>query len=288
VFSSDQYQLLDFGDGRKLERFGSQIVDRPAPAAEETARSNAPLWRTATLRFEKHPGGRGDWKPRRPKTEKWQIRRDALHMDLQTNETGQVGVFPEHAGAWNWLTAQIAGKTATDGQPLRVLNLFAYTGGATLVAALAGAKVTHVDSAKSVVARARNNAARCAEPVDARWIVDDVRKFVRREIKRGNQYHGVIIDPPTYGHGVKGEVWKVSQDLMPLLELCGEVTAEDRRFVLLTCHSPGFGAAELQACLSDAIFGSCACGAAARPLSLTAEDGRKLRCGFATQWPAPR
>jgi 23S rRNA (cytosine1962-C5)-methyltransferase len=167
-----------------------------------------------------------------------------------------------------------------------VLNLFAYTGGSTLAAAAAGASVTHVDAAKNIVAWARRN-AELSGLADApiRWIAEDATTFVRREVRRGNRYDGLILDPPSYGHGPKGEVWKVERHLAPLLTSCRDLLSDRRAFLLLTCHSPGFGPAELEALLADTIFGSCQGGVVARELSITAADARKFVCGAVARWP---
>ncbi|MCA9214149.1 MAG: class I SAM-dependent methyltransferase, partial [Planctomycetales bacterium] len=170
---------------------------------------------------------------------------------------------------------------------LKVLNLFAYTGGSTLAAAAAGAEVTHVDSSKSVVTWARRNAELsnlCDAPI--RWIVDDCTKFVQRELRRENFYDAVILDPPSYGHGAKGGPWKLSHDLMPLLDACASLTSRSRAFLLLTCHSPGFGPAELSACLEDTFFGHCQTGAQAKRLFIRCDDGRKLDAGAVARWPS--
>jgi 23S rRNA (cytosine1962-C5)-methyltransferase len=167
-----------------------------------------------------------------------------------------------------------------------VLNLFAHTGGSTLAAAAAGAEVVHVDAARSVVERARENAALSGlsdRPI--RWITEDAAKFCRRELKRGNQYDAVILDPPSYGHGPKGEVWTVADGLPPLLEMCGQLTSTNRAFVLVTCHTPGIGPAELAAYLSDGLFGHCSQPPAAGQLALETSDGRQLPSGVYARWP---
>jgi 23S rRNA (cytosine1962-C5)-methyltransferase len=168
-----------------------------------------------------------------------------------------------------------------------VLNLFAYSGGSTLAAVAAGAEVAHVDAARSVVERARENAVLSGfaeRPI--RWIVEDAMKFCRREVKRGNRYDAVILDPPSYGHGPQGEPWKISEHLLPLLKLCGELTADDRAFVLVTCHSPGIGRAELSAYLSEGIFGHCGEPPKSGELYLETADGRRLPSGVYARWPA--
>ena len=169
---------------------------------------------------------------------------------------------------------------------LKVLNLFAYTGGSTMVAALAGAQVTHVDAAKSMVARARENAAvlSCRE-LRIRWIVEDAMKFCQREVRRGNGYDAVILDPPSYGHGPKGERWTIQRDLLPLLSLCGQLTEGRRAHVLATCHTPNIGPAELSAYLADGIFGHCGRPARTGTLQLESADGRYLPSGIYARWP---
>ena len=168
-----------------------------------------------------------------------------------------MGVFPEQQENWEWIARQVQ----RHGDSPRVLNLFAYTGASTLAAAAAGAEVVHVDSARSTVEWARRNAKLSSlDSAPVRWIVDDARQFVRREIRRGNSYHGIILDPPSYGHGPKGQSWTLTRDLMPLLGDCRRLLASERLFVLLTCHSAGWGPAEVSAALEDSIFGHCQTG----------------------------
>jgi 23S rRNA (cytosine1962-C5)-methyltransferase len=246
-------------------------------------------WRAAIARFEGDRAADGEWSPA---AAKWKTREATidvplgnerqLRMTLEPLPSGQIGLFPEQWDNWRWIAAQVAAQEP----PLNVLNLFAYTGGSSLAAAAAGANVVHVDAAKSVVARARENAAASGmadRPV--RWIVEDVLKFCRREVKRGNRYDAIILDPPTYGHGPKGEEWNIKRDLLPLLELCGELTERRPKFLLLTCHSPGIGAAELSAYLSEGIFGSCGQPPRTLELFLSTADGRRLPSGVAARWP---
>ncbi len=302
--SSGEYELLDFGDGRKLERFGDVLLDRPSPAAEGLSKSRPKLWKEAAARFDGPRSGEGEWISKCEKwmPAEWHFRNDivaSFELGLDALPSGQVGVFPEQSGNWEWIAKQVmrvmnkapsprpspAGRGSV--RALRVLNLFAYTGGSTLAAVGAGAEVVHVDAVRSVVERARENAALSSlaeRPI--RWITEDALKFCRREVKRGNKYDAVILDPPTYGHGTKGEVWKIGEHLLPLLELCGELTAENRAFVLVTCHSPGIGAAELSAYLSEGIFGHCGQPPKAGELYLETSDGRKLPSGVFARWPA--
>jgi 23S rRNA (cytosine1962-C5)-methyltransferase len=209
-----------------------------------------------------------------------------LRFNLELLPSGQIGVFPEQHDNWNWISRHATKAQSKTNRPLRVLNLFAYTGGSTLAAAAAGAEVVHIDAARSVVDRARQNAEASGladRPI--RWIIEDALKFCQRELKRGNQYDAVILDPPTYGHGPKGELWRVSEHLLPLLALCGELTSENRSFVLLTCHSSGIGPAELSAYLSEGIFGHCGQPPKSGELFLETADGRCLHSGTYARWP---
>lgn len=286
MFARDQYELIDFGEGRKLERFGGVLVDRPCPAAEGLARSDSTGWADADARYGRAAGSEGAWHTERPIPEPWSVGHDSQRLLLKPTPFGHVGVFPEQSPHWDWIADRVR-RAGRAGSAVKVLNLFAYTGGSTLAAAAAGAEVVHVDAAKNVVAWARHN-AELSGLADApiRWIVEDAATFVRREVKRKNQYDAVILDPPSYGHGPKGEAWKIETDLMTLLEGCRELTKQSRAFMLLTCHSPTFGPAELEAALAEAVFGHCGAGAAADEMTLDTADGRKLPSGVVARWPA--
>jgi len=271
-----QYELLDFGQGRKLERFGEFLLDRPCPPAERTGRSDDSIWRGAAARFERTSGDQGSWLPARALPDQWMLECGCFRLQLRPTPFGHVGVFPEQLANWRWLHQQITPRP----RPFRILNLFAYTGGSTLAAAAAGAEVVHVDAARNVVRWARENARLSGlQDKPIRWITEDARKFVSREQKRGNQYHALILDPPSYGHGPRGESWKLSQNLLPLLRMCSKILLPTQPFVLLTCHSPGFGPAEVAACLSEGIFGHCQVPVVSHSLCLTTRDGRRLPAG---------
>ena len=284
--SISDYDLLDFGDGRKLERFGPWLLDRPCPAANEM-KSELVDWSQATARYEGNRAADGSWSPL-PK--KWNPAEVSLPVSelgftlgLEPLPSGQVGVFPEQSANWQWIAKQVSRAE----KPLKVLNLFAYTGGSTLAAAAAGAEVTHVDAAKSVVARARTNAAASElQEAPIRWMVEDALLFCQREVKRGNQYDAVILDPPSYGHGPKGQQWSINRDLLSLLELCGQLTSERREFLLCTCHSPGIGPSEMSAYLSEGVIGHCGQPPASGKLYLSTTDGRRLSSGLYARWPA--
>jgi Predicted SAM-dependent methyltransferases len=290
MFSPDQYETLDFGNGRKLERFGDLVLDRPCPAATQPKMATVSLWSKADAFFcvdEKSSknhnalGNRGFWQAktdrgiaifepvsddRAANSNAWQIRHGQAIFELRGTPFGHVGLFPEQAENWDAIKffcqkhaniSQNRGETdqkvaADTKQPqqsteFRVLNLFAYTGGSTLAAVSGGAVVTHVDAAKNVVAWARKNAELSQfSQSQIRWIAEDAAKFVRRELKRGNRYNGIILDPPSYGHGSRGEVWRLSKDLPDLLLDCFSLLNSNLPcFLLLTCHTPGFSLQQL-------------------------------------------
>ena len=289
MISWPDYELTDFGDGRKLERLGAWLLDRPCSAAAGVRQTRPAEWRRATARFEGDRTAEGAWSPPAGRWEPANTEicvpleaRGEFRLQLAPLPSGQVGVFPEQLECWRWIATQVARLGA-----IKVLNLFAYAGGSTLAAAALGAEVVHVDAAKSVVERARQNAAMSGlaeHPI--RWIVEDAVKFCQREVKRGNRYDAVILDPPTYGHGPKGEDWQIKRDLLPLLELCGELTERRPKFALVTCHTPSIGPAELAAYLSDGLFGHCGQPPRTGELVLETTDGRRLPSGVFARWPA--
>jgi 23S rRNA (cytosine1962-C5)-methyltransferase len=284
MFPPDAYQLLDFGDGRRLEQFGPFRLDRPCPTAEGLPRSQPGLWAAADARFERTTATSGVWHCRGELPERWTIARGEMVLELKRTEFGHLGIFPEQASNWDWIAAKVRAAANLAGEPpaapLRVLNLFAYTGGSTLAAAAAGAEVVHVDAARNVVAWARRNAelsGRAEAPV--RWIADDAQKFVRREIRRGGHCDAVILDPPSYGHGARGEVWRLSKHLPQLLALCDRLAVGRLRFLLLTCHTPDYDAPRLARLVAEAFPGLDPARIEAGPLALRATDGRLLQSG---------
>jgi 23S rRNA (cytosine1962-C5)-methyltransferase len=281
MFAKNQYQLLDFGDGLRLERFGKYILERPCPAAEGFQKAEEKLWKSAHARYVRHDD-EGTWRSRGTIPLSWPINHASTTMELKLTDFGHLGVFPEHSGNWDWITQQLKSNSGT----LRVLNLFAYTGGATLACAAAGAEVVHVDSAQNSVLWARRNTeASGLRDATIRWITEDALKFVGREIKRGNKYHVVIIDPPSYGHGPKGEVWKIQEHLPELLEKCMELTREDPRFILLSSHTTGYLPNDLQQILAEAL-GKRRGRLESGGLAIRAADGRQLPSGIAVRWIA--
>jgi 23S rRNA (cytosine1962-C5)-methyltransferase len=297
------YELIDFGragktGGRKLERFGDAIIDRPCPAADGERIALPDAWKEAAARYTGARVGDGKWRLAeglRPSECVISIPLaddSAFWMQLELTPAGQVGLFPEQFANWQWIADRVRRRSAVkgEGEQPRVLNLFGYTGGSTLAAALAGegagAQVTHVDASKPSVALARRN-AELSGLADApiRWIVEDAVRYCQREVKRGSRYDAVILDPPSYGHGPKGEEWRLARDLPRLLELCGELTNRAQVFFLATCHTPGVGPAELSAYMSDAIVGHCGQPPADGRLWLADRSGRRLESGVYARWP---
>jgi 23S rRNA (cytosine1962-C5)-methyltransferase len=282
------YQLLDFGCGRRLERFGEFVLDRPCPAVERVQKAEPKFWDNANGCFEDGGEKAGRWFfPRKEMPETWTIDFDDTRFELKLTPQGQVGVFPEQAANWEWIEkrGEWRGEREENEAKIKVLNLFAYTGGSTLAAAAAGMEVTHVDAAKNVIEWARRN-AEISGLADApiRWICEDAWKFVKREIKRGNRYDAVILDPPSYGHGPKGEVWQLAKHLPMLLAQCAELVADQCRFLLLTCHTPGYEEDRLSAMLEECFPFAARDGISAKPLSLRTANGRELPSGTVVRW----
>ena len=233
------YELLDSGDGRKLERVAGVLMDRQAPQAAWRRRRKR-LWSEVDGRHVRSEAGGGHWEWRRDPPRRWTVATAGLTMLLKATPFGHLGLFPEQRDQWSWLAEQTRSLAARLTREPNVLNLFAYTGGSTLTAATAGASVTHVDAARGVVDWAKENAS-INELVRApiRWIVDDCARFANRELRRGRRYEGVILDPPTFGRGTRGEVWKIEEDLRPLLRTLAKLLAPSG-FLLLSAHTPGF------------------------------------------------
>ena len=240
------YELIDSGDYYKLERFGDYVLARPEPQALWRKSMTDAEWEDmANAIFEKGKGDgeRGEWLAKKGMPEQWRVRYGykKMHMDMRLGRTSfkHVGIFPEQASNWCFIydkTSELCSKH----EEVKVLNLFAYTGGASLSACSAGAKVTHVDSVKQVVNWSKENMIN-SNLDDIRWIVDDARKFVTREVKRENKYHGIILDPPAYGRGADGEKWILEDNIFELLEDCSKLLEEDG-FVVFNLYSMGLSA----------------------------------------------
>ncbi|MBQ7714232.1 MAG: class I SAM-dependent methyltransferase [Oscillospiraceae bacterium] len=229
------YELLDCGGGEKLERWGGHVLVRPDPQAIwETGREHAG-WRTAQGRYFRSAAGGGHWE-KDALPAQWTVKYRDLAFQVKPMNFKHTGLFPEQAVNWDFARERIQAA----GRPIRVLNLFAYTGGATVACAAAGARVCHVDAAKGMVAWAKENAkASGLESAPVRWLVDDCGKFVERELRRGNAYDAIILDPPSYGRGPGGEVWKLENDLFPFLKRVALLLSDKPLFVILNSYTTG-------------------------------------------------
>ncbi|HET9853178.1 MAG TPA: class I SAM-dependent methyltransferase [Candidatus Limnocylindrales bacterium] len=271
------YDLLDAGDGRRLERFGERVVDRPAPAATGTRLGDFFAWRRADLRFD--PGG--EWIGAPAALEPWPVAIDGLTLELRPTASGGLGIYPEHAANLAWVTARVRDRVAAAarGEAPQVLNLFAHTGLVTLAAARAGAAVAHVDASNGAVDWARRNASLSGlDDRPVRWLVDDAGAFVAREARRGRRYDGVVLDPPSFGRAGRRQ-WKLAAELPTLLAACRSVAADDA-FVLLTSHTTGLDGAALLGALREA-FG--AGSTEVDRLTLEAESSARLELGWAVR-----
>lgn len=232
----DDYELLDSGNGQKLERFGDVILARPCAQAVWSPREPE-RWSSASAAFDRKDGL--NWHGRERLPEEWIVTVRDVRMRLSTTDFGHLGIFPETLDQWSWIKEIVQQAAhAREAKP-RFLNLFAYSGGATLAAAQAGAECCHLDASKGMVEWAKNN-ARLNDLDGIRFIVDDVGAFLRREARRGRKYDGILLDPPSFGRGKRGELYKIEKDLQNTLELVQQVISDTPLFVLLTSHTPGF------------------------------------------------
>lgn len=243
------YEVIDCSEGEKLERWGNYLLVRPDPQVIWDTPKNERGWKKMNAHYHRSAKGGGEWEffdlP-----QQWSIRYNTLVFQLKPFSFKHTGLFPEQAVNWDWFS----GKIKQAGRPVKVLNLFAYTGGATLAAAAAGANVTHVDASKGMVTWAKENAASSGlsdSPI--RWIVDDCVKFVEREIRRGNHYDAIIMDPPSYGRGPKGEIWKIEDAVYPLVKLCTQLLTDKPLFFLINSYTTGLQPAVLRYMLSSAL-----------------------------------
>ena len=274
------YEVLDTSGGEKLERWGKYLLIRPDPQVIWNSPKEHPGWKKRNGHYHRSSRGGGEWEffhlP-----EQWQIHYRELTFNLKPFSFKHTGLFPEQAVNWDWFTEKIRRA----GRPVKVLNLFAYTGGATLAAASAGAHVTNVDASKGMVAWAKENAAASGladRPV--RWLVDDCMKFVERELRRGNHYDGIIMDPPSYGRGPKGEIWKIEDAVYPLICQCEKLLSEDPLFFLVNSYTTGLAPAVLTYMISLALRDRGGHAEASEIGLPVASSGLVLPCGASGRW----
>ena len=275
------YEVLDCSEGEKLERWGKYTLVRPDPQVIWSTPKKQRGWKKMNGHYHRSTRGGGEWEffdlP-----EQWTIRYDSLTFNLKPFSFKHTGLFPEQAANWDWFSDRI--KKA--GRPISVLNLFAYTGGATLAAAAAGASVCHVDAAKGMVAWAKENAKSSGlEEAPIRWIVDDCQKFVEREIRRGHHYDGIIMDPPSYGRGPKGEIWKIEESIYPFIRLTAQLLSDKPLFFLINSYTTGLAPSVLSYMISTEIIPALAAHVEAGELGLpVTESGLALPCGASGRW----
>ena len=271
------YELLDCADGERLERWADFTLIRPDPQVIWKTKKEHPSWYTADARYERSSKGGGKWS-KNSLPALWQISYRDLKLNVNLMNFKHTGVFPEQAANWDFSTEMIGSA----GRSINVLNLFAYTGAATLAAAAAGAQVCHVDAASNMVARAREN-AKLSNLSDRpiRWIVDDCTKFIEREVKRGRKYDAIIMDPPSYGRGPSGEVWKLEDDLYDFLKLCSLVISDEPLFVLINAYTTGLSASTLSYLVKSVLGGKAVSDELGLPVS---GSDLVLPCGAACRW----
>ena len=276
------YELIDASSGERLERWGNIILIRPDPQIIwQTPKKNS-LWRNAHARYHRSSSGGGQWEVMKKIPDVWQVRYKSLTFNIKPMGFKHTGLFPEQAVNWDDMAQMI--RTAD--RPIKVLNLFAYTGGATLACLSAGANVCHVDASKGMTQWARENAASSGlDKLPQRWIVDDCIKFVQREIRRGNRYDAVIMDPPSYGRGPGGEVWKLEEQIYSLVELCSNVLTDNPLFFNINSYTTGLSPSVMNylngAILQPKFGGMISAEEIGLPVT---ETGLILPCGATATW----
>ncbi len=283
------YELIDCSDGERLERWGKYILVRPDPQVIWKDMKNSPYWRKADAVYSRSKSGGGSWSESKLPAE-WKIGfplggNDNVNFIIKPTGFKHTGLFPEQAANWDWFYDLIK----KSGRRIRLLNLFAYTGGATVAAAKAGAEVCHVDASKGMVAQAKQNMAlNGLADAPCRYIVDDCKKFCEREIRRGSRYDAVIMDPPSYGRGPNGEVWKLEESISELINITASVLSDDPLFFLLNSYTTGLSPATvgymLNAVLTPKFGGITETGELGLPVS---ETGGYLPCGASARWTNP-
>ena len=275
------YEVMDTGDGEKLERWGDVILRRPDPQTI-WPKGRESLWKQAQAHYHRSDRGGGEWEFMKKLPERWTVSHGDLRFFVRPTGFKHTGLFPEQAANWNWMGELIRQSGRKD---LRVLNLFGYTGGATMACAAAGAHVTHVDAAKGMVQWAKENRELNRLPETSfRWIVEDALRFVQREIRRGNCYDGILMDPPSYGRGPSGEVWKLENELYGLIETSAQALSEEPVFFLINSYTTGFQASVLSNMLTKCVVNRYGGYVDSQELCLPVTTGGVLPCGASGRW----
>ena len=274
------YEILDMSNGEKLEKWGNIYLIRPDPQIIWQEKTKPELWKKAHGHYHRSNKGGGEWEFKKKIPASWQIHYKDLTFNLKPMGFKHTGLFPEQAVNWDFMMEKI--KKAR--RPIKVLNLFAYTGGATCACLKAGASVCHVDSSKGMTQWAKENVESCGlKDAPVRFIIDDVIKFVQREIRRGNRYDAIVMDPPSYGRGANGEVWNIEDSLYKLVELCTQVLSDNPLFFLITSYTTGLSSTILANVLSLTIRqkGKVSCGEIGLPMK---DSKLILPCGIYGRW----
>ncbi len=282
------YELLDTSDGERLERWGKYILIRPDPQVIWKGKREHKLWNRADGIYRRSKSGGGAW-VKNDVPEKWTITYKDMVFNLKPMGFKHTGLFPEQAANWDWFSELIKQRRA-EGKEVKVLNLFAYTGGATVAAAKAGASVVHVDASKGMVQCAKENMASSGlENAPVRYIVDDCRKFVEREIRRGNKYDGIIMDPPSYGRGPGGEVWKLEDAVCDFVSLCEKLISDDPLFMLINSYTTGLSALTMGYVLNVEVVKKHGGYAETAEVALPVTETKGfLPCGASARWIADK
>ncbi len=274
------YEVLDTGDGEKLERWGDIILRRPDPQTI-WPKAQEKLWKSAQAHYHRSERG-GEWEFLKKLPERWTVSHEGLDFYVRPTGFKHTGLFPEQAANWIWMSGLIRKDGRKD---IKVLNLFGYTGGATLACAAAGAHVTHVDAAKGMVLWAKENRELSKLPEDRfRWIVEDALRFVQRELRRGNSYDGILMDPPSYGRGPSGEVWKLENELYGLIDTCAQALSKEPLFFLINSYTTGFQASVLSNMLEKCVVSRFGGKVDSEELCLPVTTGGVLPCGASGRW----
>ena len=275
------FEVLDTGDGEKLERWGRFIVSRPDPQVI-WPKAKPELWQKAHAHYTRSERGGGSWQLLKQLPESWTVGYRELRFRIRPTGFKHMGLFPEQASNWDRMAELISGRPGA-----KVLNLFAYTGGATAACAAAGAHVTHVDAAKGMVQWAKENRELCGLPeTSCRFIVEDALAFVKREIRRGNRYDGILMDPPSYGRGPSGEVWKLENEVYGLVSTCAEALSGDPLFFFINSYTTGFQPAVLSNLLEKCVSSRFGGRVDSQELCLPVTSGGVLPCGATGRWTA--
>ena len=279
------YELLDMASGEKLEKWGEYILVRPDPQIVWGKKENEKLWKKSNSRYERSSTGGGYWQKLTKMKDSWSIKYRDIVFNLKPMGFKHTGLFPEQSINWDYMIDKITDRKSK-GKETKVLNLFAYTGGATLACLSAGASVCHVDSSVGMIAWAKENVKSSnLQDKSVRFIIDDVIKFVKREVRRGNKYDAIIMDPPSYGRGKNGEVWNIDKDLSNLLNECFKLLSEDPAFVLVNTYTGGLSGTVIKNVLRIALNESDMSRISSNEITLRQTDSSiELPCGITTKW----